>query len=62
MCRILKEVGSAHEKRYTYSVEIELSKGILLMEGNEKPRVKEAESSAASGMLFGLKNTHTNYV
>lgn len=62
MCRIHKEVGSAHQKRYTCSVEIELSDGILFMEGNEKPRVKEAESSAASRMLLGLKNSYSNYV
>lgn len=60
VCRIQKEVGSAHQKRYTCSVDIEISEGILFMEGNEKPRVKEAESSAASLMLFGLRNS--NYV
>ncbi|KAL1556268.1 ribonuclease 3-like protein 2 [Salvia divinorum] len=58
--KILKEDGFAHQKRFTCSVEIEISIGILVMEGKEKPRVKEAENSAASEMLFGLKNS--NYV
>lgn len=60
MCRILKEGGVAHQKIFTCSVEIEISKGILVMEGKEKPRVREAENSAASVMLFGLRNS--NYV
>ncbi|XP_057765606.1 ribonuclease 3-like protein 2 isoform X2 [Salvia miltiorrhiza] len=56
--KIQKEVGSAHQKRYTCSVEIEISKGILFVEGNEKPRVREAESSAASIMLYALKDAN----
>ncbi|KAH6822667.1 RNAse THREE-like protein 2 [Perilla frutescens var. hirtella] len=58
--KIHNEVGSAHQKRYTCSVEIEISEGVLFMIGNEKPRVREAENSAASLMLFALKNS--NYI
>ncbi|XP_042008829.1 ribonuclease 3-like protein 2 isoform X1 [Salvia splendens] len=55
--KIIKEACVANQKRFTCSVEIDLSMASLLMEGKEKPRVREAESSAASAMLFGLKNS-----
>ncbi|KAG8386099.1 hypothetical protein BUALT_Bualt03G0113800 [Buddleja alternifolia] len=55
-----RECGSAHERRYVCSVEIEINKGVLFVMGKEKPRVKGAESSAASAMLHGLKDS--NYI
>ncbi|KAL0399198.1 UNVERIFIED_CONTAM: Ribonuclease 3-like protein 2 [Sesamum radiatum] len=55
--KIHKEVGRAHEKRYVCSVEIEITELILFVLGNEKARVKEAENSAASVMLHGLRDS-----
>ncbi|KAL0306340.1 UNVERIFIED_CONTAM: Ribonuclease 3-like protein 2 [Sesamum radiatum] len=55
--KIQKEVGRAHEKRYVCSVEIEITDIVLLVMGNEKSRVKEAENSAASVMLHGLRDS-----
>lgn len=52
--RIQKEYGPSHDKRYTCSVQIEMPSGILAISGNEKPRVKDAETSAASMMLQTL--------
>ncbi|KAL8469916.1 hypothetical protein ACS0TY_032690 [Phlomoides rotata] len=54
--QIQKEDGRAHEKRYICSVEIEIGERILFVTGKEKARVKDAESSAASVMLHGLKD------
>ncbi|XP_073027131.1 ribonuclease 3-like protein 2 [Primulina eburnea] len=55
--KIQEEVGLAHKKKYICSVEIEITKGVLFVKGNEKSRVKEAENSAASAMLFGLQES-----
>ncbi|KAL6536792.1 hypothetical protein OROMI_026373 [Orobanche minor] len=55
--KIQSEVGRAHEKSYKCSVEIEISTGVLFMMGYERWRVKEAENSAASVMLRGLKDS-----
>ncbi|PIN09470.1 Ribonuclease III [Handroanthus impetiginosus] len=55
--KIQRSDGRAHEKRYTCSVEIEVTEGILFVMGNEKSRVKLAENSAASVMLHGLKDS-----
>ncbi|KAK4439770.1 Ribonuclease 3-like protein 2 [Sesamum alatum] len=55
--KIQKEVGRAHEKRYVCSVEIEITEVVLFVTGNEKSRVKEAENSAASVMLHGLRDS-----
>lgn len=60
LCRIQKEEGRAHEKIYVCSVEIEIGGRVLFVMGKEKPRVKEAESSAASVMLHGLRDI--NYI
>lgn len=55
-CRIQKEDGRAHEKSYVCSVEVEIGQRVLFVTGKEKARVKDAESSAASVMLHGLKD------
>ncbi|GAB2295131.1 hypothetical protein Dimus_029305 [Dionaea muscipula] len=49
-----KEEGPAHGKTYTCSVRIEIAEGILLMTGDGKTRLKEAENSAASLMICRL--------
>ena len=54
MCRIEKEVGPAHEKGFLCSVHIETVDGVLVMQGDTKPRVKDAENSAASFMIRTL--------
>lgn len=53
-CRVEKEVGLAHEKKFISSVEIETADVKLFMLGDEKSRVREAESSAASMMIHSL--------
>lgn len=53
-CRVEKEVGLAHEKKFISSVEIETADMKLFMLGDEKSRVREAESSAASMMIHSL--------
>ncbi|GFP79106.1 ribonuclease 3-like protein 2 [Phtheirospermum japonicum] len=55
--KIQSETGRAHEKSYKCSVEIEISEGVLFVTGGERPRVKEAENSAASVMIRGLKDS-----
>ncbi|XP_034677916.1 ribonuclease 3-like protein 2 [Vitis riparia] len=52
--RIEKEVGPAHEKGFLCSVHIETVDGVLVMQGDTKPRVKDAENSAASFMIRTL--------
>ncbi|KAK3030038.1 hypothetical protein RJ639_038137 [Escallonia herrerae] len=55
--RIEKEVGPAHERSFICSVQFEIADGVLFVAGDEKPRVKDAENSAASMMLHGLKES-----
>lgn len=56
--RVEKEFGPAHEKRFTCSVQIETASGAYAVSGNDKPRVKEAENSAASMMLQSLQRQY----
>lgn len=53
-CRVEKETGPAHERKFVCSVQIELPEAVLFVTGVEKSRVKDAENSAASVMLHGL--------
>lgn len=55
--RIEKEVGPAHERKFICSVTFEIPEGILFVEGDQKSRVKEAENSAASMMLLGMRES-----
>ncbi|KZV56391.1 ribonuclease 3-like protein 2 [Dorcoceras hygrometricum] len=55
--KIHEEVGLAHMKKYICSVEIQIIEGVLFVKGNEKPKLKEAENSAASTMLLGLQES-----
>ncbi|KAF8414129.1 hypothetical protein HHK36_002128 [Tetracentron sinense] len=52
-----KEVGPAHNKRFLCSVQIETIDGVFVTSGDAKPRVKDAENSAASMMIRGLQDT-----
>lgn len=55
--RVEKEIGPAHERRYVCSVQIKLGKDVLFVTGDEKSRLKDAESSAALMMLDGLQDS-----
>ncbi|KAM3011508.1 hypothetical protein FF2_030207 [Malus domestica] len=52
----VKEFGPAHEKRFVSSVEIETLDGVLYKTGDERPRKRYAENSAASLMII-MMNT-----
>lgn len=53
--RIQKQVGPAHDKRFICSVEVAVVEGVLRALGEEKSRVKDAENSAASAMVWHLQ-------
>ncbi|XAR56721.1 Ribonuclease III [Bertholletia excelsa] len=53
--RTESEVGPAHDKKFICSVKIEAADSLLVVEGHEKGRVKDAQNSAASLMLCQLK-------
>ncbi|KAK4343996.1 hypothetical protein RND71_037090 [Anisodus tanguticus] len=55
--RIEKEVGPAHDKRFICSVKVPVAEGVLFVTGEEKSRVKEAENSAASAMIWVLQDS-----
>ncbi|XP_022965096.1 ribonuclease 3-like protein 2 [Cucurbita maxima] len=50
-----KDFGPSHDKRFTCSVKISTSSGMLYMVGDEKSRVKDSENSAASMMIRALQ-------
>lgn len=50
-------MGPSHDRKFICSVRVEIQEGILFVAGDEKSRVKDAENSAASGMLFSLKGS-----
>ncbi|KAK9673875.1 hypothetical protein RND81_12G195500 [Saponaria officinalis] len=58
--RVEKELGLAHERKFICSVEIETDETKLVMRGDEKSRVRDAENSAASLMIHSL--VESNYV
>ncbi|CAI9755040.1 unnamed protein product [Fraxinus pennsylvanica] len=55
--KVDREVGRSHEKKYVCSVQIEINESVLLSTGNEKTRIRDAENSAASAMLRGLRES-----
>lgn len=57
---IVKEVGPAHERKFVCLVKFEIPDGVVYVEGDEKSRLKDAETSAASMMLRGLREH--NYI
>ncbi|KAI8557552.1 hypothetical protein RHMOL_Rhmol04G0019600 [Rhododendron molle] len=54
---IVYEYGPFHEKRYVCSVEIDMVNKVLHANGNEKSRVRDAENSAASWMIWKLRES-----
>ncbi|KAI3810205.1 hypothetical protein L1987_19815 [Smallanthus sonchifolius] len=53
--RVEQEFGPPHAKRYASSIQVKLSDELLVVKGNERSRVKDAENSAASMMLRVLQ-------
>ena len=56
-CRIEKDEGPAHDKKFVSSVQIATTDGVLFMMGEEKSRVKDAENCAASLMIRALQES-----
>lgn len=52
--RVEKEEGPSHDRKYICCVEVEVEEAVLLMHGDERSRVKDAENSAASFMIYSL--------
>ncbi|KAJ9563011.1 hypothetical protein OSB04_008171 [Centaurea solstitialis] len=55
--KIEHQSGPAHDRRHTSAVKIVICDVILDVMGEEKPRVKEAENSAAVAMLCALRES-----
>ncbi|XP_057962894.1 ribonuclease 3-like protein 2 [Malania oleifera] len=55
--RVEEEFGPAHDKRFVCAVEMETTSGILVIIGDARSRIKDAENCAASMMLLRLQNT-----
>ncbi|KAF9588213.1 hypothetical protein IFM89_008283 [Coptis chinensis] len=55
--RVENQEGPSHDRKYICMVEIETSDCTYKTTGKVKPKVKEAENSAASMMLYNLKDT-----
>ncbi|KAL2483734.1 Ribonuclease 3-like protein 2 [Forsythia ovata] len=55
--KVDREVGRSHEKKYVCSVQIKINESVLLSTGSEKTRIRDAENSAASAMLYGLRES-----
>ncbi|GJZ68624.1 ribonuclease 3-like protein 2 [Tanacetum coccineum] len=53
--KVTNELGPAHDRRYTSSVEIDVSNKVFVVTGDERSRVKDAENSAASVMFCALQ-------
>ncbi|PWA55605.1 Double-stranded RNA-binding [Artemisia annua] len=53
--KVKSEQGPAHDRRYTSSVEIDVSNNAFIVTGEERSRVKDAENSAASVMFCALQ-------
>ncbi|XP_004251917.1 ribonuclease 3-like protein 2 [Solanum lycopersicum] len=56
--RIEKQVGPSHDRRFICSVQVAVAKGVVFVMGDEKTRVKDAENSAASAMIWGLQGSN----
>ncbi|XP_042519282.1 uncharacterized protein LOC122093099 [Macadamia integrifolia] len=55
--RVEREVGLPHERKFICSVQVETVDGTYFTTGDIRSRVKDAENSAASMMLQGLKDS-----
>ncbi|KAL8172492.1 hypothetical protein V2J09_024296 [Rumex salicifolius] len=60
--RLEKEEGPSHDRRYVCCVELEVEEAVYLMHGDERPRLKDAENSAASFMIYSLLKSGRAYV
>lgn len=49
--RLEKEDGPAHERKFTYSVQVETDGGTFVTIGDPMSKVKDAENSGAQKML-----------
>lgn len=54
-CRVEKELGPAHDKRFVCSVQVSTTAGVFVSEGDSKSRVKDSENAAAFVMLDFLR-------
>ena len=54
-CRVEKELGPAHDKRFMCSVQVDTLAGVFVSSGDSKSRVKDSENSAAFVMLNFLQ-------
>ncbi|XP_009760521.1 ribonuclease 3-like protein 2 isoform X2 [Nicotiana sylvestris] len=55
--RIEKEIGPAHNRSFTCSVQVSIGENMFSVMGDEKSRVKDAENSAALAMIQGLQES-----
>ncbi|KAK9133292.1 hypothetical protein Scep_012820 [Stephania cephalantha] len=60
--RMEKEVGPAHDRKFICSVHIDSKEGTYVTVGDMKLRLRDAENSAASNMLYGLQNSANGVV
>ncbi|CAN1339917.1 Ribonuclease 3-like protein 2 [Linum perenne] len=58
--RIEKEEGPPHDKKFVSAVEVKTPDGKVSIVGDEKSRVREAETSAAYFMLHALRHKNIN--
>ncbi|XP_059277880.1 ribonuclease 3-like protein 2 [Lycium ferocissimum] len=56
--RIEKQVGPPYDRRFICSVQVAVAEGVLLVTVGEKSRVKHAENSAASAMIWGRQDSN----
>ncbi|CAL5392107.1 unnamed protein product [Camellia sinensis] len=49
---IVRKEGPSHERKFLCSVQVETVKRMLFAEGDEKSKVKDAENSAASSLIY----------
>ncbi|KAJ4949997.1 hypothetical protein NE237_026829 [Protea cynaroides] len=54
--KVANEIGPPHDRKYICSVQIITVEGTYFTTGDERSRVKDAENSAASMMLHGLRH------
>ncbi|KAF5949439.1 hypothetical protein HYC85_011432 [Camellia sinensis] len=55
--QIVKKEGPSHERKFLCSVQVETVERILFAEGDEKSKVKDAENSAASSLIYELQES-----
>ena len=53
----MKKEGPSHERKFLCSVQVETVERMLFTEGDEKSKVKDAENSAASSLIYELQES-----